>query len=268
NRKARFLHEIDSGSDAQRSRRNDIDVFRNQRPLLRGRDAETHQRKNCRSNFRNQRFEETNHLIGEFERDCSSRRHMASTHFSLVRGHNLSPPLVIPCVPISTKDQINPMRRLRIIISASLLLLASTFVFRAPSAQQPTNKISIRGLHSEVTVRRDERGIPYIEAMNDDDLYFGQGYVTATDRMFQMDILRRNVRGELAEILGANALAEDKRHRTLGFAKVVDESAQHLPPNLNQAMSAYAQGVNAYIDSLNDQNLPPEFRILQYKPRH
>jgi len=160
------------------------------------------------------------------------------------------------------------MRRLRIIISASLLLLASTFVFRAPSAQQPTNKIPIRGLHSEVTVRRDERGIPYIEAMNDDDLYFGQGYVTATDRMFQMDILRRNVRGELAEILGANALAEDKRHRTLGFAKVVDESAQHLPPNLNQAMSAYAQGVNAYIDSLNDQNLPPEFRILQYKPRH
>src|SRR4029077_13277424 len=44
-------------------------------------------------------------------------------------------------------------------------------------------------------------------------------------------------------------------------------AAQHLPPNLNQAMNAYAQGVNAYIDSLNDQNLPPEFGILQYKPR-
>src|SRR5207253_3491825 len=70
------------------------------------------------------------------------------------------------------------------------------------------------------------------------------------------------------EILGANALAEDKRHRTFGMAKVVDEAARHLPPNLNQAMNAYAQGVNAYIDSLNDQNLPPEFLILQYKPRH
>lgn len=160
------------------------------------------------------------------------------------------------------------MRQLRIIISASLLLLASNFVFQTPSAQQPTNKIPIRGLHSEVTVRRDERGIPYIEARNDDDLYFAQGYITASDRMFQMDILRRNVRGELAEILGASALAEDKRHRTLGMAKVVDEAAQHLPPNLNQAMNAYAQGVNAYIDSRNDQNLPPEFRILQYKPRH
>ncbi len=164
--------------------------------------------------------------------------------------------------------QANQMRQLRIIISASLLLLASNFVFQTPSAQQPTNKIPIRGLHSEVTVRRDERGIPYIEARNDDDLYFAQGYITASDRMFQMDILRRNVRGELAEILGASALAEDKRHRTLGMAKVVDEAAQHLPPNLNQAMNAYAQGVNAYIDSRNDQNLPPEFRILQYKPRH
>jgi penicillin amidase len=167
-----------------------------------------------------------------------------------------------------SQSQANQMKQLRIIITAGLLLLATTFVFRAPSAQQPTNKIQIRGLHSEVTVRRDERGIPYIEARNDDDLYFAQGYVTASDRMFQMDILRRNVRGELAEILGASALAEDKRHRTFGMARVVDEAAQHLPPNLNQAMNAYAQGVNAYIDSLNDQNLPPEFRILQYKPRH
>jgi penicillin amidase len=160
------------------------------------------------------------------------------------------------------------MRRLRIIISASLLLLVSTFVFQTPSAQRPTNTISIAGLRDSVTVRRDERGIPYIEANNDDDLYLTQGYITASDRMFQMDILRRDVRGELAEILGASALAEDKRHRTFGFARVVDEAATHLPPNLNQAMNAYAKGVNAYIDSLNDQNLPPEFRILQYKPRH
>ena len=99
------------------------------------------------------------------------------------------------------------MKQSRIVLSASLLLLASVFFFDGPLAQQPTNKIPIRGLHDEVTVRRDERGIPYIEAKNDDDLYFAQGYVTATDRMFQMDILRRNVRGELAEILGANALA-------------------------------------------------------------
>src|SRR5437763_764423 len=134
-------------------------------------------------------------------------------------------------------------------------------------AQQPPASISIAGLHDRVTVRRDERGIPYIEAANNDDLYFAQGYITATDRLWQMDLLRRNVRGELAEIFGEGALGEDKRHRTFGFAQVVDETAKHLPPNLNAAMTAYASGVNAFIDSLTDQTTPIEFRILQYKPR-
>jgi penicillin amidase len=83
-----------------------------------------------------------------------------------------------------------------------------------------------------------------------------------------MDLLRRNVRGELAEIFGAAALAEDKRHRTMGLTAVVEESAKHLPANLNLAMNAYASGVNAFIDSLTDQTMPPEFRLLQYKPRH
>src|SRR5207244_432137 len=63
-------------------------------------------------------------------------------------------------------------------------------------------------------------------------------------------------------------LGEDKRHRTFGFAQVVDETAKHLPPNLDAAMTAYANGVNAFIDSLTDQTIPIEFRILQYKPRH
>jgi penicillin amidase len=125
----------------------------------------------------------------------------------------------------------------------------------------------LAGLHNRVTVRRDERGIPYIEAANDDDLYFAQGYITASDRLWQMDLLRRNVRGEMAEIFGAAALADDKRHRTLGFAKVVDETAAHLPRDLSAAMTAYANGVNAYIASLDDKTLPVEFRILQYKPR-
>ncbi|HEX7721815.1 MAG TPA: penicillin acylase family protein [Pyrinomonadaceae bacterium] len=135
-------------------------------------------------------------------------------------------------------------------------------------AQQTPTTITIAGLHDRVTVRRDERGIPYIEAANNDDLYFAQGYITATDRLWQMDLLRRNVRGDLAEIFGEGALGEDKRHRTFGFAQVVDETAKHLPPNLNAAMTAYANGVNAFIDSLTDQTTPIEFRILQYKPRH
>src|SRR5512132_1249153 len=69
--------------------------------------------------------------------------------------------------------------------------------------QATTTTMTIAGLRDRVTVKRDERGIPYIEAKNDEDLYFAQGYVTASNRLWQMDLFRRTERGELAEILTA-----------------------------------------------------------------
>ena len=162
----------------------------------------------------------------------------------------------------------NRLSRIFLLIIALGCVVAANRWPATTVAQQTPTTITIAGLHERVTVRRDERGIPYIEAANNDDLYFAQGYITATDRLWQMDLLRRNVRGELAEIFGEGALGEDKRHRTFGFAQIVDETARHLPPNLNNAMTAYANGVNAFIDSLTDQTTPIEFRILQYKPRH
>ncbi|HYX31037.1 MAG TPA: penicillin acylase family protein [Pyrinomonadaceae bacterium] len=156
--------------------------------------------------------------------------------------------------------------RILLLLSLTLVcVLASNQYSRRAGAQQT---LSIAGLRAPVTVRRDERGIPYIEATNDDDLYFAQGYITASDRLWQMDLLRRNVRGEMAEIFGESVLTEDKRHRTFGFAHVVDETAKHLPSNLSRSLNAYADGVNAFIDSLNDQTTPVEFRALQYKPKH
>src|SRR5438067_10563816 len=160
-----------------------------------------------------------------------------------------------------------PVQALLRILIASLLVFASLSLNPA-KAQPAPQTLTIAGLRDRVTVRRDERGIPYIEAANDQDLYFAQGYITASDRMWQMDLLRRSVRGELSEIFGQATLSSDKTHRTFGLGSVVDESAKRLPADLKLAMDAYANGVNAYIDSLNDQNLPPEFRILQYKPRH
>lgn len=160
------------------------------------------------------------------------------------------------------------MKTFKSFLIVGLLIVAANSLSPQPSAQQSSEPVAIAGLKKQVTVRRDERGIPYIEAANDDDLFFAQGYVTASDRLWQMDLLRRNVRGELAEIFGQGALAEDKRHRTMGLNAVVEESAKRLPPSLNAAMTAYANGVNAYIDSLTDKTMPPEFRLLQYKPRH
>ena len=133
--------------------------------------------------------------------------------------------------------------------------------------QANSNTLALAGLHDRVTVRRDERGIPYIEAKNDADLYFAQGYVTASDRLWQMDLLRRSERGELAEVLGGAALEQDKQHRTLGFAQEVEAELARATPATRALLDAYASGVNAYIASLDAKALPPEFLVLQYKPK-
>ena len=127
--------------------------------------------------------------------------------------------------------------------------------------------LNLAGLKEKVTVRRDERSIPYIEAANEADLYFAQGYVTASDRLWQMDLLRRAMRGELAEILGRDVLAEDKRHRLFGFAQLSEAMLAYASLPVRAALEAYARGVNAYIESLDAKELPPEFQILSYRPR-
>jgi len=155
-----------------------------------------------------------------------------------------------------------------ILLTLAALACAVAYSLQSPRAlAQANNSVTIPGLQNRVTVRRDERGIPYIEASNDEDLYFAQGYVTASDRLWQMDVQRRAARGELSEIFGQAALNEDKRHRTFGFRQVLEDAAGRLPQNLKTALDAYAKGVNAYIDSRTAQTLPPEFLILQYKPR-
>ncbi|HEX8735782.1 MAG TPA: penicillin acylase family protein [Pyrinomonadaceae bacterium] len=149
-------------------------------------------------------------------------------------------------------------------------ILTIVFCLFAPSVclgQTAPQVLTAAGLKETVTVRRDERGIPYIEAQTDADLYFAQGFVTAQDRLWQMDVLRRVPRGELSEIFGRTVLEEDKRWRRFGFAKIVEDGLPQLSPELRAALESYARGVNAYIATLDDKTLPVEFRILQYKPR-
>lgn len=160
-----------------------------------------------------------------------------------------------------------------VLVSLVALIFATANNFRPTrtGAQQASRTLTVPGLHGRVTVRRDERGIPYIEAGNDEDLSFGQGYATASDRLWQMDLMRRTARGELAEILGAgpnnSALDQDKQHRTLGFAQEVNAELALASPQTRTVLEAYARGVNAYIASLDPKSMPPEFQILQYQPR-
>jgi penicillin amidase len=160
----------------------------------------------------------------------------------------------------------------RTIICSLLVGLAAvaTFTLSGTTAAAQTAPTLIPGLIDQVIIRRDERGIPYIQAKNDHDLYLAQGFVTASDRLWQMDLLRRNERGQLAEILSAgpnnSVLDQDKQHRTLGFTQVAETEFAEASPQSRALLQAYADGVNAYIATLDARTLPPEFQILQYKP--
>ena len=159
---------------------------------------------------------------------------------------------------------------LSIICPPASLLTLPTFAQQPVAPQLNAKTLTLAGLRSNVTIRRDERGIPHIEAMNEADLYFAQGYATASDRLWQMDLLRRTARGELAEIFGRTVLEEDKRHRIYGFAALSEILAARTSPQTRAALEAYARGVNAYIESRDGsegKSLPVEFQLLQYKPR-
>ena len=126
--------------------------------------------------------------------------------------------------------------------------------------------LAVSGLQSPVTVTRDAQGVPSINASTVDDLLFAQGFVTAQDRLWQMDTLRRHAAGELAEILGPSLIEHDKQQRYLQLTAAADRAVQSLPPDQLHEFEVYAHGVNAYIDTHRDR-LPLEFRALHYTPR-
>ncbi len=130
---------------------------------------------------------------------------------------------------------------------------------------QLDGQVQISGLAAPATVTRDSHGVPTIEAANLEDLFFAQGYVTAQDRLWQMDVMRRFGGGELSEILGESLLKLDREQRILGLRDTARKALQTASPRDHIFFEAYARGVNAYIGS-RARNLPIEFRILGYKP--
>ncbi len=148
-----------------------------------------------------------------------------------------------------------------------LLTASAVFYWMANSAlPQLDGSLSVPGLSAPVTVTRDHHGIPTIEASNLDDLFFAQGYVTAQDRLWQMDATRRFASGELAEILGPDLVKSDKEQRILGMRQAARKTLESFSADNRARFEDYARGVNAYIDSHRD-HLPLEFRILRYAPK-
>src|SRR5947209_19978163 len=131
---------------------------------------------------------------------------------------------------------------------------------------QLDGSLKVVGLSAPVTVSRDHHGVPTIEAANFEDLFFAQGYVTAQDRLWQMDAMRRFAAGELSEILGEGFLKHDREQRILGLRAAARKAIEVTSEQDRSRFEAYARGVNAYIDSHRNR-LPLEFRILHYSPR-
>ncbi|WP_330261084.1 penicillin acylase family protein [Streptomyces sp. NBC_00539] len=123
------------------------------------------------------------------------------------------------------------------------------------------------GIVSGATIRRDHRGIPWVEADNDGDLYFAAGFAQATDRLWQMDVLRRRAKGTLSEIFGAVALPDDVRARKLALERVARASEELLGPERRAALEAFSRGVNTALRRMRRRaGLPPEFMLLRYRP--
>jgi len=131
---------------------------------------------------------------------------------------------------------------------------------------QVDGTIRVAGLKAPVTVVRDAQGVPHVTAANADDLFFAQGYVTAQDRLWQMDMSRRWAAGEVAEILGNVMIRHDREQRILGLKQASERSLAQFTPEERARWDAYARGVNAFIES-HRENLPVEFRLLRYQPR-
>lgn len=152
---------------------------------------------------------------------------------------------------------------LLLIVGGSLFWLRSAMKASLPILD---GSIKLPGLSAPVNVRRDAHGVPHIEAATQGDLFVAQGYVTAQDRLWQMDMLRRNSSGDLAEIIGPSVLEHDKIQRVYQFRNVAQRVYASLPEADRHRYEQYAVGVNLFI-SQNQDHLPAEFRLLRYRPR-
>ena len=119
-----------------------------------------------------------------------------------------------------------------------------------------------------VFIRWDIWGIAHLKAKNLADLYFALGYAMAQERLWQLDYMRRRARGELSEILGPRALADDRLMRTVGIGRAGDLAAEKLSEEETVVLHSLTAGINAWAEkAIATQRLPLEFDLLGYEPQ-
>ncbi len=150
-----------------------------------------------------------------------------------------------------------------IIVTSFGLIL---FYYKLSSSLPEYNKVvETEYLTNKVEIFRDENGIPFINASNENDAAFALGYVHAQDRLFQMDLLRRAAEGRLSEIIGSKTLQFDIMFKTIGLDRIASQTIKQTDKKLSDFLIAYSNGVNQFINE-SKGNLPFEFDALHYEP--
>ena len=150
-------------------------------------------------------------------------------------------------------------------LTACLFGLCVTLAVLAHSTTVPSEELRLSGLKASVEILRDHWGVPHIYAQNSDDLFFAQGFITARDRLFQIDLWRRIGTGKLSEVLGPQYLQRDRIARLVRYRGNWNQEWQSYSPDAQAIATAFTSGINAYIQSLNMQRRT-EFRLAGFDP--
>ncbi|WP_281560973.1 penicillin acylase family protein [Thalassomonas sp. RHCl1] len=134
----------------------------------------------------------------------------------------------------------------------------------AESLPQLSGETSVTGIQAKVAIARSPSGIVNISAQSDNDAYFGLGYAHAQDRLWQLEVQRRIVQGRLSEVFGKSSVNRDIWFRTLSLYEKAADDWQVLTPKAQQALIAYSDGINAWLNQTGI--LPPEFALLDIQP--
>lgn len=156
----------------------------------------------------------------------------------------------------------------RILSASALLAVLAMIIFsglRYLNNFKQNGSLRLEGLNKKVVVQRDAKGMAYIHAANMNDLLFAQGFVTAQDRLFQMELTKRLIQGRISEFAGRSARNLDIRMRTIGLCRMAKKQAAILNNRTKQYFQQYVAGINAFIDTCPN-DIPLEFRLAGIKP--
>ena len=164
------------------------------------------------------------------------------------------------------RDRPRWLRWTAYVAAGLVLVLVAGCVFAVMTVRrsfpQTEGTVTVDGLDAEVTVLRDDAGVPQLYADTAEDLFFAQGFVQAQDRFFEMDVRRHITSGRLSELFGADTLETDKVVRAMGWRRIAEREVDRLAPEALAYLEAFSAGVNAYLEDRSPSELSLEYTLL------